>query len=59
MAEDDLVATSLREKCVNEDIRRMIGNIEDLSEIWDTFDTCHERPQKYFSEALKPINKFR
>ncbi len=33
MAEDDLVVKSLREKCMNEDVRKMISNKEDLDEI--------------------------
>jgi hypothetical protein len=37
----------------------MIGNVEGLAEIWDTLDTCYERPEKYMTEALKPIIKFR
>jgi hypothetical protein len=28
---------------------------EDFAEIWDTLDTCHEKPEKYMAEALKPI----
>jgi hypothetical protein len=59
MAGDDLVAKSLREKCVNEDVRRMIGDIEDLGEIWDMLDTCNKRQEKYMPEALKLIIKFR
>ncbi len=33
---DDLMAKTLREKCVNGDIRKIIGNVEELAEIWDT-----------------------
>ncbi len=28
-------------------------------EVWDTLDTCYDRPDKYIAEALKPIIKFR
>ncbi len=55
MAEDDLVAKSLREKCMNEDVRRMISNKEDLDDIWDMLNTCYKRLEKYMSEALKVI----
>jgi hypothetical protein len=38
---------------------KMIGHLEDLVEIWETLDTCYERPEKYVAEALKPIIEFR
>jgi hypothetical protein len=53
------MAKTLREKCVNGDVRKMIGKVEDLAEIWDTLDTCYERQEEYMSEALKPIIEFR
>jgi hypothetical protein len=59
MAEDELVAKSPREKCMNKDARRLICNIEDLCWIWNMLDTCYERLEKYMSEALKPIVTFR
>ncbi len=37
----------------------MVGHLEDLEEIWETLDTCYERPEKYITEALKPILEFR
>jgi hypothetical protein len=37
----------------------MVGNVEDLAEIWDTLDTNFERPEKYIAEALKPIIEFK
>jgi hypothetical protein len=37
----------------------MIGNVEDLSKIWATLDTCYERPRKYMAKAKKPIVEFR
>jgi hypothetical protein len=37
----------------------MVGHLEDLEEIWETLDTCYERPEKYIAEALKPILEFR
>jgi hypothetical protein len=53
----NLVAKPLREKRVNEGVWRTIGDIEDLGEIWDILYICSERPEKYMSEALKPIIK--
>jgi hypothetical protein len=37
----------------------MVINIEGLQEIWDTLDTCFDRTEKYITEALDPIIKFR
>ncbi len=37
----------------------MVGHLKDLREIWDTLDTCTERPEKYMEEALRPILEFR
>jgi hypothetical protein len=45
--------------CVNEDMRKMIGNIESLAEIWETVVTCYARLEKYIAEALKPVVEFR
>jgi hypothetical protein len=52
MAENDLVAKTLREKCVNEEVRKRIDRIEDLNEMWNKIDTCYKRPEKYRSAAL-------
>jgi hypothetical protein len=56
---DDLAAKTLREKCVKGDTLRMVSHLDDLQEIWDTLDTCFERPEKYMEEALRPIVEFR
>jgi hypothetical protein len=56
---DDLAAKTLGEKCVKGDAHKMISHLEELREIWDTLDTCYERPEKYMEEALKPILEFR
>jgi hypothetical protein len=56
---DDLAAKTLREKCVKGDAWKMVGHLEDLKDIWDTLDTCYEKPEKYMVEALKPILEFR
>jgi hypothetical protein len=42
---DYLMAKSLREKCVWEEVRKRISNVEDLTEILDTLDKCYERPE--------------
>jgi hypothetical protein len=42
MAEDDLVAKYLRKKCISKNVNSMTGNIEDLSKIWNTLETCSE-----------------
>jgi hypothetical protein len=56
---NDLAAKTLRKKCVSRDAVKMISPLEDLDEMWETLDTCHERPEKYMAEALKPILDFR
>jgi hypothetical protein len=56
---DDLVARTLRDKCLQGDARQMVGHLDDLYEMWETLDTCYERPGKYVEEALLPIANFR
>jgi hypothetical protein len=56
---DDLAAKTLREKCVKGDALRMVSHLDNLQEIWDTLDTCFERPEKYMEEALRPVVEFR
>jgi hypothetical protein len=56
---DDLAAKTLREKCVKGDALRMVSHLDDLQEMWDTLDTCYERPEKYMEEVLRPIVEFR
>ncbi len=56
---DDLAAKTMRERCVKGDALRMVSHLDDLREIWDTLDTCYERPEKYMEEALQRIMEFR
>jgi hypothetical protein len=56
---EDLAARTLRDKCLQGDARQMVGHLDDLYEMWETLDTCYERPDKYAEEALKPIADFR
>ncbi len=35
------------------------SHLNDLQEIWETLDTCFERPEKYMEEVLRPIVEFR
>jgi hypothetical protein len=37
----------------------MVSHLYDLREMWETLDTCYERPDKYMEEALRPIVDFR
>jgi hypothetical protein len=37
----------------------MVSHLDDLREIWETLDTCYERPEKYMEEVLRPIVEFR
>jgi hypothetical protein len=36
----------------------MVSHLDDLQEMWETLDTCYERPEKYMEEALRPIVNF-
>jgi hypothetical protein len=56
---DDLAARTLRDKCLQGDALQMVSHLYDLREMWETLDTCYERPDKYAEEALKPIADFR
>jgi hypothetical protein len=56
---DDLAARTLRDKCLQGEALQMVGHLDDLHEMWETLDTCYERPGKYAEEALKPIVDFR
>jgi hypothetical protein len=54
-----LAARALRDKCLKEDALQMVSHLDDLQEMWETLDTCYERPEKYMEEALRPIVDFR
>jgi hypothetical protein len=56
---NDLAARALRDKCLGRDALQMVSHLDDLQEMWETLDTCYERPEKYMEEALRPIVDFR
>ncbi len=56
---NDLAARALRDKCLKGDALQMVSHLDDLREMWETLDTCYERPEKYMEEALQPIVEFR
>ncbi len=56
---DELVCRSLKEKSLASHVRLLVNDINDLREAWDTLNTCFDRPDKYISEALDPVIKFR
>jgi hypothetical protein len=56
---DHLDARALRDRCIKGDALRMVSHLDDLQEMWETLDTCYERPEKYMEEALQPIVDFR
>jgi hypothetical protein len=47
MMGNNLRAKILREKCVSGNAQKMVGNVEDLAEIWGTLANCYERPERY------------
>ncbi len=56
---NDLAAKALRDKCIKGDALRMVSHLDDLREIWETLDTCFERPEKYMEEVLRPVVEFK
>jgi hypothetical protein len=56
---DELVCRSLKERSLASNVRLLVNDIDDLREAWNTLDTCFDRPEKYISEALDPVVKFR
>ncbi len=56
---DELVCRSLKEKSLASNVRLIVNDIDDLREVWDTLNTCYDRPDRYISEALDPVVKFR
>jgi hypothetical protein len=56
---DELVCRSLKEKSLASHVPQMVNDIDDLREVWDTLNTCYDRPDRYISEALDPVVKFR
>ncbi len=56
---NELVCRSLKEKSLASNVRLMVNDIDDLREVWDTLNTCYDRPDRYISEALDPVVKFR
>ncbi len=56
---NDLAARTLRDKCLQGDALQMVSHLDDLREMWETLNTCYERPDKYMEEALWSIVDFR
>jgi hypothetical protein len=56
---NDLASRALRDKCLKGDALQMVSHLDDLREMWETLDTCYERPEKYMEEALRPVVDFR
>ncbi len=56
---DELVCRSLKERSLASHVRMLINDIDDLREAWNTLDTCFDRPEKYISEPLDPVVRFR
>ncbi len=50
---------SLKERSLASNVRLLENDIDDLREAWIALDTCFDRPEKYISEALDPVVKFR
>jgi hypothetical protein len=55
----DFAFRSLKERSLASSVRVLVNDTDDLREAWNTLDTCFDRPEKYISEALDPVVKFR
>jgi hypothetical protein len=55
----ELVCCSLKERSLASNVRLLVNDVDDLREAWNTLDTCFDWPEKYISEALDPVVKFR
>jgi hypothetical protein len=53
------VCRSLKERSLASHVCLLVNDIDDLREVWNTLDTCYDRPDKYISEALDPVVRFR
>jgi hypothetical protein len=56
---NELACQALKDRNLSGEAKAMIGDIEGLDEVWDTLDTCYDHPEKYITEALDPVIKFR
>jgi hypothetical protein len=56
---DELVCRSLKERSLGSNVRLLVNDIDNLREARNTLDTCFDWPEKYISEALDPVVKFR
>ncbi len=58
---DELVCQTLKEKQPGPIHEGPGRDVEDLSEVWDIFDSFYARPELYIcvAKALEPIFKFR
>ncbi len=56
---DELVCRSLKKRSLASHVRLLVNDIDDLREAWNTLDTCFDRLEKYISETLDPVVRFR
>ncbi len=56
---DELVCRSFKERSLASHVRLLVNDIDDLREVWNTLDTCFDWTDKYISEALDLVVRFR
>jgi hypothetical protein len=56
---DAAMEATLKERSLASHVHLLVNDIDDLREAWYTLDTCFDRPEKYISEALDPVIRFR
>ncbi len=55
---DKLVCFTLKAKCLTTSVKVVVGDMEELEEVWETLDTCYNGPKKCIAKALELIVKF-
>jgi hypothetical protein len=49
--QDELICRMMKEKWLGGKVQDLVGNIKDLTELWQTLDMCYNRPEKSVAEA--------
>jgi hypothetical protein len=48
-----------KEKSLHPSVKDLVADMEYLIEVWDSLDTCYNRPGKTIAKSLEPVIKFR
>jgi hypothetical protein len=56
---EELICRALKVKCLGPNLKALVGDVEELDELWDMLDICYDQPEQYIAEFLEPIIRFR